>query len=89
MPTSGSGWLVERGLAAAPIGYRKARVYYEAQMPDNVAARVHGLVALAKLTGKAKSTLANALSQGRGTASFPATDEHGNPATITVSKVVP
>lgn len=81
--------LVERGLAAAPVGHRKARAYYDARMPDNVSARVHGVEALAKLTGKAKSTLANALSQGKGTATFDATDEHGNPATITVTRVVP
>jgi hypothetical protein len=81
--------VVERALAVAPPGQPRHRVSYRVKMPDGAVLQVQGLHGAAKASGKARSTIANALTVGRGTASFPATDEHGNPATITVSKVVP
>jgi hypothetical protein len=81
--------VVERAFSAAPPGQPRHRVSYRVQMPDGAVLQVQGLHGAAKASGKARSTIANALSVGRGTATFPTTDQHGNPATITVSKVVP
>jgi hypothetical protein len=81
--------VVERALAAAPPGQPRHRASYRVQTPDGAVVQVQGLHGAAKASGKARSTIANALTVGQGTATFPARDEHGNPATITVSKVVP
>jgi hypothetical protein len=79
--------IVERGLAAAPPGQPRWRCWYSVLDANGYASKVHGLAAAAKAAGKARSTVANALSKGNGAAEFPATDEHGNPAIVLVNRV--
>lgn len=80
--------MMERAVASALPGQPRHRASYVVTLADGSAVQVQGLVSAAKASGKAKSTLANALSIGRGTASFPARDEHGNPAAIVVRREV-
>lgn len=78
--------VLQRAVAAAPAGQPSARVPYSVQMPDRAVHQVVGLRAVAALTGKAVSTIANALTKGRGVATFGAADEYGNPSEIVVRK---
>lgn len=78
---------VERALAAAPAGQRAARDRYRVTQPTGAAAEYAGLAETARALGRAKSTVANALTKGGGKALFNATDEHGNPAVVEVEKL--
>lgn len=78
-----------RGLAAAkraapPTG--RPRLAYVVTEPDGRSHAVQGLEAVCILTGKARSTIANALTSGGGAAQFPKRDANGNPSFVTVAR---
>lgn len=75
---------LRNAIATAPPGQPRHRKHYVVEQANGSAVRVPGVAEAARLAGKAHSTLANALSQGKGRAEFAAVDEHGNPATIVV-----
>lgn len=78
--------VLQRAIATAPAGRPRALRRYIVSRGDGTEAVVQGLVAAAAAAGKAKSTLANALTKGGGVATFAALDENGNPAQTVVRK---
>lgn len=78
---------VARALVAAPAGQPRARCWYGVRLPDGTGQKVQGLRAAARLSRRAVSTLANALSKGQGKAEFSITDQYGNPALVTVERL--
>jgi len=78
--------ILERSLEAAPVGPRAGRTWFVITYPSGKADRVLGTRGVADKLQRSRSHVQNMLSQGKGRAEFPCRDEHGNPATIVVSR---